>query len=181
MSKAILEALSQRFPDRIRETYAIRGDDVAVIDPAATLEIHNFLKYDAAMDMKLLLSVTAVDYLGQTPRFEVVTNLTSLTHHHRVRLRMRVPEEAPELPSLANLYRTANWWERQVFDLYGIRFAGHPDLRRLYLPQEWVGHPLRKDYPVKARQPIVAERGIRDLIRGPGPNPRTAALPVIKD
>lgn len=181
MSKAILEAISQRFPDRVRETYTHRGDDVAVIDPAATVEIHNFLKSDPALDMKLMLSVTAVDYLGQTPRFEVVTNLTSLTHHHRVRLRMRVPEENPELPSLANVYRTANWWERQVFDLYGIRFTGHPDLRRLYLPQEWVGHPLRKDYPVKARQPIVAERGIRDLIRGPGPNPRTAALPIIKD
>jgi NADH-quinone oxidoreductase subunit C len=181
MSKAILEALSQRFPDRIKQTYTSRGDDVAVIDPAATLEIHNFLKYDTACDMKLLLSVTAVDYLGQTPRFEVVTNLTSLTFHHRVRLRMRVPEQAPELPSLANLYRTANWWERMVFDLYGIRFTGHPDMRRLYLPQEWVGHPLRKDYPVKARQPIVAERGVRDLIRGPGPNPRTAPLPIVKD
>jgi NADH-quinone oxidoreductase subunit C len=133
------------------------------------------------MDMKLLLSVTAVDYLGQTPRFEVVTNLTSLTHHHRLRLRMRVSEESPELPSLAGLYRTANWWERHVYDLYGIRFAGHPDMRRLYLPQDWVGHPLRKDYPVKGRQPIVPERGIRDLIRGPGPNPRTAPLPVLKD
>jgi NADH-quinone oxidoreductase subunit C len=181
MSKAILEALKQRFPERIRETYTFRGDDVAVIDPAATLEIHNFLKYDPALDMKLLLSVTAVDYLGQTPRFEVVTNLTSLTHHHRLRLRTRVPEERPELPSLAGLFRTANWWERYVYDLYGIRFTGHPDLRRLYLPQEWVGHPLRKDYPVKGRQPIVPERGIRDLIRGPGPNPRTAPLPVLKD
>ncbi len=181
MSKAILEALKQRFPERIRETYTFRGDDVAMIDPAGTLEIHNFLKFEPAMDMKLLLSVTAVDYLGQTPRFEVVTNLTSLSHHHRLRLRMRVSEESPELPSLAGLYRTANWWERHVYDLYGIRFAGHPDMRRLYLPQDWVGHPLRKDYPVKGRQPIVPERGIRDLIRGPGPNPRTAPLPVLKD
>jgi len=181
MSKAILEALGKRFHESIRDTYTFRGDDVATIDPAATVEIHNFLKYEPALDLKLLLSVTAVDYLGQTPRFEVVTNLTSLTHHHRIRLRMRVPEERPELPSLANLFRTANWWERHVFDLYGIRFSGHPDLRRLYLPQEWVGHPLRKDYPVKARQPIVPERGIRDLIRGPGPNPRTAPLPVLKD
>jgi NADH-quinone oxidoreductase subunit C len=181
MSKAILEALKQRFPQHLRETYTFRGDDVAAIDPAATVEIHNFLKYDPALDMKLLLSVTAVDYLGQTPRFEVVTNLTSLTHHHRLRLRMRVPEERPELPSLAGLYRTANWWERHVWDLYGIRFSGHPDMRRLYLPQDWVGHPLRKDYPVKGRQPIVPERGVRDLIRGPGPNPRTAPLPVLKD
>jgi NADH-quinone oxidoreductase subunit C len=108
--------------------------------------------------------------------------MTSLTHHHRLRLRMRAPSnEAPVVPSIANLWRGANWWERQIYDLYGIKFEGHPDLRRLYMPEDWKGHPLRKDYPTKLRQPIVPERGIKDLIRGPGPNPGTARLPVIKN
>jgi NADH-quinone oxidoreductase subunit C len=182
MSKALLEMLSARFPEGIRETYSFRGDDVAVIDPAKVVEICNFLKYDPTTDMKLLLSVTAVDYLGETSRFEVVTHMTSLTHHHRLRLRMRAPSnEAPVVPSIANIWRGANWWERQVYDLYGIKFEGHPDLRRLYMPEDWKGHPLRKDYPTKLRQPIIPERGIQDLIRGPGPHPGTARLPVIKN
>jgi NADH-quinone oxidoreductase subunit C len=85
------------------------------------------------------------------------------------------------VPSISNIWRGANWWERQVWDLYGIKFEGHPDLRRLYMPEDWKGHPLRKDYPTKLRQPIVPERGIKDLIRGPGPHPGTAPLPVIKN
>lgn len=180
MSKAVLEALQARFPDALRESYTFRGDDVAVIDAARVVELANFLKFDPAMDMKLCLSVTAVDYLGETPRFEVVTHLTSLSFHHRVRLRMRVSEENPICPSVTPIWRGASWWERQIWDLYGIKFQGHPDLRRLYMPEDWKGHPLRKDYPLRHRQPIVPERGIQDLIRGPGPHPGTAKLPVWK-
>jgi NADH-quinone oxidoreductase subunit C len=181
MSKALLEKLQSRFPDALRETYTFRGDDVAIIDAARTVEICNSLKFDPETDMKLLLSVTAVDYLGQTPRFEVITHMTSMTHHHRLRLRAKVPsDEEPKVPSIANLWRGANWWERQIFDLYGIRFEGHPNLRRLYMPEDWKGHPLRKDYPTRLRQPIVPERGIQDLIRGPGPHPGTPKLPVLK-
>jgi NADH-quinone oxidoreductase subunit C len=180
MSKAVLEALKTRFPDAVRETYTFRGDDVAIIDAARTVELCTFLKFDPAMDMKLLVSVTGVDYLGETPRFEVVTHLTSLTFHHRLRLRARVPEENPVCPSIANIWRGADWWERHVWDLYGIKFQGHPNLKRLYMPENWQGHPLRKDYPLRGRQEIVPERGIKDLIRGPGPNPHTAKLPIYK-
>ncbi len=172
MAKAVLDALVAKFPGSVRDPYTFRGDDVAFVDPAAVVEVGNFLKYDPAMDMKLLLSVTAVDYLGEAPRFEVVYNLTSLSHHHRVRLRAKVPETPAELPSLSGIWRTANWWERHVFDLYGIRFTGHPNMKRLYMPEDFQGHPLRKDYPLRGRQPIAPEREIPDLIRGPGPQPR---------
>jgi len=172
MSQAVLEALKGRFPEAMVATYAFRGDDVASVAPGAIREICNFLKFDPEMDMKLLLSVTAVDYLVETPRFEVVYNLTSLTFHHRVRLRARLPEENPTIDSVAPIWRTADWWERHVYDLYGIKFQGHPDLRRFYMPEDFKGHPLRKDYPTRARQPLVPERGIVDLMRGPGPAPR---------
>ena len=175
MSKAVLEALQGRFPQAIREVYSFRGDEAAFVDPASLCELATFLKFDPALDMKLLLSVTAVDYLGQAPRFEVVYSMTSMTHHHRLRLRAKVVDDAaPEVPSVAGIWRTANWWERHVYDLYGIRFTGHPDLRRLYMPESFVGHPLRKDYPLKGRQPLVPERDLQDVVRGPGPHPREA-------
>ncbi len=180
MSQAVLAALKARFPDALLETYTSRGDDVAVIVPEQIVDLCTFLKFDPAMDMKLLLSVTGVDYLGETPRFEVVVNLTSLTHHHRVRLRARLPEEKPVIPSIAGIWRGADWWERHVWDMYGIKFKGHPNLKRLYMPEEFQGHPLRKDYPLRGRQPLVPERGIRDLIRGPGPSLHAAKLPVLK-
>ncbi|MHB8416932.1 MAG: NADH-quinone oxidoreductase subunit C [Myxococcales bacterium] len=172
MSKAVLDALVAKFPAAVRDPYSFHGDDACFVEAAAVIEVGSFLKYEAAMDMKLLLSVTAVDYLGEAPRFEVVYHLTSLTHHHRVRLRAKVPETPAEIPSVAGIWRTANWWERHVWDMYGIRFTGHPDLKRLYMPEEWQGHPLRKDYPLRGRQPVERERGIPDLIRGPGPQPR---------
>src|SRR5206468_1510138 len=101
---------------------------------------------------------TAVDYLGQTPRFEVVCHLVSLTHGRRLRVKIQVPEEDPVVPSLVPLWKSANWMEREVWDMYGIRFSGHPDLRRILMYEEFVGHPLRKDYPVNKRQPLVPER-----------------------
>ena len=174
MSKAVLDALSQRFPSAVHDPYSHRGDEAIFVAPAAVVEVATYLKHDPTMDMKLLLSVTAVDYLGQTQRFEVVYHLTSLTHHHRVRLRAKVPETPAEIPSVSGVWRTANWWERHVFDMYGIRFTGHPDLRRLYMPETWEGYPLRKDYPLRGRQPLVPEKDIRDLVRGPGPQPRTS-------
>ncbi len=172
MAKAVLDALVAKFPTGVRDPYSYRGDEAVFVEREAIVEVASFLKYEPAMDMKLLLSVTAVDYLGETPRFEVVYHTTSLTHHHRVRLRVKVPEDPPELPSVAGIWRTANWWERHVFDMYGLRFTGHPDLRRLYMPPDFQGHPLRKDFPLRGRQPIVPERNIPDLIRGPGPQPR---------
>jgi NADH-quinone oxidoreductase subunit C len=191
MAQAVLDALQQKHPTAIREVFTVRGDEVAMVNADDIATVCSFLKYDPAMDMKLLLSVTAVDYLGweeagsagrraeaegrsitAVPRFEVVYHLTSMTHHHRVRLRAKVTEKPGEIPTVSGIWRTANWWERHVWDLYGLRFKGHPDMRRLYMPEDWDGHPLRKDYPLRGRHPIVPERDIPDLIRGPGPQPR---------
>jgi NADH-quinone oxidoreductase subunit C len=106
----------------------------------------------------MLIDLTAVDYLPREPRFEVVYHLHSISINHRVRIKLLVPEGEPEVDSATDLWSSANWLEREVWDLYGIRFAGHPDLRRLLLYEQFEGHPLRKDYPKERRQPLVGPR-----------------------
>ena len=95
-----------------------------------------------------LSAVTAVDWHPAEPRFEVVYHLHSIERNERLRLKCRLGGESPEIDSLTPVWSGANWYEREVYDLFGVRFRGHPNLKRLMLPEEWEGHPLRKDYPV---------------------------------
>ena len=170
MAKAVLEALVARFPGDVHDAYeGVGGDDCAFVKLERILDVCRFLKDDPAMAMNLSPYITAVDYLGEEPRFEVVYNLYSTTQNHRARLRVKVPEDDPVVPSVTSVWRGADWFERYCFDLYGIRFSDHPDLRRLLMYDEFVGHPLRKDYPLRGRQPLVKEREIKDIYRGPGP------------
>lgn len=156
----VLTRLRQQFPERILETHSHRGDDTAVILREAALEVFRFLKEDAALSFEMLMDLTAVDYLKmkRSPRFEVVYHLYSLTHNHRVRIKIRVPEDNPEVDSLVEYWSIANWFEREAWDMFGIRFNGHPDPRRLLMYDDFRGHPLRKDYPKNRRQPLVAAR-----------------------
>jgi NADH-quinone oxidoreductase subunit C len=169
MSKAVIGALVERFPEVVYGAYeGVGGDDCAFVKPVAIAEVCRHLKERHSFD--LAPYITAVDYLGETPRFEVVYNLLSVPTRARIRLRVKVPE-GPEgvVPSVTGVWRGADWFERYCFDMYGIRFAGHPDLRRLFMYDEFEGHPLRKDYPLKGRQPLVPERQVDDIYRGPGP------------
>lgn len=152
----ILTKLRDHFGDDVRSTHAFRGDLTAEVNPARLVEICRFLRDDAEMAFDFLVDVTAVDYLGSTPRFEVVYHLKSLTRGHRLRVKARVSEDDPRIDSLVGVWRGANWMERETWDLYGIRFDGHPDLRRIFLYEEFQGHPLRKDYPKERRQPLVS-------------------------
>ena len=173
MAKAVIEALAARFPGDVEEAYeGVGGDDCAFVRKEAIAEVCHFLKTDPAMAFNLAPYITAVDYLGLEPRFEVVYNLLSTKHNHRVRLRVKVPEPEAEVESVVPVWRGADWFERYCFDMYGIRFRNHPDMRRLFMYDEFVGHPLRKDYPLRGRQPLVPEREIRDIYRGPGPGGR---------
>jgi NADH-quinone oxidoreductase subunit C len=97
-----------------------------------------------------LSAVTAVDRYPEEPRFEIVYLLHSIERNERVRLKCCLPGEAPEIDSVTGVWRAANWYEREVFDLFGVRFRNHPDLRRILMPEDWSGHPLRKDYPATA-------------------------------
>ena len=114
--------------------------------PAKILSVCGFLKYD--QKFVRLSTVTAVDRYPAEPRFEVVYHLHSIEPCQRLRLKCRVRGEDPVIESVVSVWRSAEWYEREVFDLFGIRFVNHPDLRRIMLPDDWEGHPLRKDYPI---------------------------------
>jgi len=126
-------------------TYEL-GELTLEIAPAKITSVCGFLKYDQRFIR--LSSVTAVDRYPSEPRFEVVYHLHSVERKERVRLKCMLPGAAPEIESVTGVWRSANWYERETWDLFGIHFTGHPDLKRIMLPDDWEGHPLRKDYPI---------------------------------
>ena len=145
-------------PGAVQETHARLGDATAVVERGRILDVLRLLRDDPELSFEMLTDLTCVDYLGEEPRFEVVYHLYSVAKNHRVRLKARVSEASPELPSAVPLWASADWMEREVWDLYGVRFRGHPDLRRILLYDGFEGHPLRKDYPKEKRQPLVGPR-----------------------
>jgi NADH-quinone oxidoreductase subunit C len=155
---AVLKRLIAERENAVQETHARLGDATARVDRERIEDVLAFLRDDPELEFEMLTDLTAVDYLGEQPRFEVVYHLYSVAHNHRVRVKVRVPEDDPAIASAVPLYASANWMEREVFDLYGIRFDGHPDLRRILLYDEFEGHPLRKDYPKEKRQPLLGPR-----------------------
>jgi NADH-quinone oxidoreductase subunit C len=152
---ALLRRLLDVHGEAVEATHARLGDATATIAKQQLARVMRFLRDDPELAFDMLSDVTCVDYLGETPRFEMVYHLYSLAKNHRLRIKARVAEDAPEVESLCALWASANWMEREVWDLYGLRFTGHPDLRRILLYEEFDGHPLRKDYPKERRQPLV--------------------------
>jgi NADH-quinone oxidoreductase subunit C len=156
----ILERLGARFGAAIVATHAQRGEHVAVVERARLLEVLRACRDEPDLGFDMLTDLTAVDYSTfpgreDGPRFEVVYQLTSIAHNHRVRLRVSVEEDDAVVPTASGLWPIANWLEREVWDMFGVRFEGHPDPRRLLMYEEFVGHPLRKDYPIDRRQPLI--------------------------
>jgi NADH-quinone oxidoreductase subunit C len=176
MSKDALERLQKKFPQEVLGTHAMHGDETAVVDRQGFLTLCTWLRDSPDMDFKMLTDLTVVDYQGMpakvrvcspgadkastarngtAPRFEVVYHLNSLSRGQRLRLKIPVELEDAVVPSVVTLWNSANWMEREAWDMYGMRFEGHPDLRRILLYEEFVGHPLRKDYPIQKRQPLI--------------------------
>ncbi len=153
-----LQRLLASHPEAVRETHAHRGDATCRIEAEHLVAVLRTLRDAPDCAFEMLTDLTAVDYHGEEPRFEVVYHLYSVTRNQRVRIKARVPETPCQIDSVAALWPSADWMEREVWDLYGIRFRGHPNLRRILLYQEFEGHPLRKDYPKQRRQPLVGPR-----------------------
>ncbi len=134
------------------------GDASVRVDARRIVPVMGHLRDDDGLRFDMLSDLCAVDYLGEEPRFEVVYHLYSVELNQRLRVKARVPEDPCEIDTVTGLWPAADWMEREVFDLYGIRFRQHPDLRRILLYDEFQGHPLRKDYPKERRQPLVGPR-----------------------
>ena len=122
------------------------GELTLYIEPAAIVNVCRFLKHDYGLNR--LSAVTCVDWHPAEPRFELVYHLHSLARHERLRLKCKVSGERPEIDSVCDVWRGANWYEREVYDLFGVVFRNHPGLTRIMMPEGWEGHPLRKDFPV---------------------------------
>ena len=137
--------ISQLFPDAIVDGRRDADGPVIYLDPARIVEVCSWLKEN--QNFEQLAAITAVDWWPRLPRFEIVYFLHSYSRNARERLMVRLPQEEA-IDSLCPVWRGANWYEREVFDLFGISFRNHPDLERIMMPADWEGHPLRKDYPV---------------------------------
>ncbi len=167
---AVLARVREAFPDAAVDADAEARDPYVQVVPRAVPEVLKFLRDGADLRYDFLMAVTGVDLLGlaDPPVFRVLYHLYSYTHRHTLVVRADVPRDQPVLPSVASLYPTATWHEREAWDLLGIRFEGHPDPRRILLPEEWQGHPLRKDW-VEGETALgysTRRTTLMDLLRG---------------
>jgi NADH-quinone oxidoreductase subunit C len=151
---AAIEAVRAAVGDALLEVIAFRGETTLVVAKGAILDVLRTLRDEPLPGFDRLSDLTAVDYLdlGREPRFAVVYHLMARRSLARLRVRALVPEEEPFIASAVELYPGANWLEREVYDMFGIGFLGHPNLTRILMPDDWEGHPLRKDFPIGAEE-----------------------------
>ena len=142
-----LEELKKRFPGAITDPLVFRGQPYFTVSKESLIPVCDFMKTAEGGAYTYLVDETAVDYPKREKRFEIIYVLYSFQRNDRVRLKLLTGANE-KVPSVAGVWPTANWLEREVFDMFGIEYEGHPDLRRILLPDEWVGHPLRKDYDI---------------------------------
>ncbi len=169
----VVAALTARFGEKITDEGADKlGTPIARVDAGDLTEVLNWLRDDEAMDFNYLSSVTAIDWTDRVPRFDVVFHVYSLPKNHRLTVKTGCAD-GEGVPSAVDVWPAANWLERETYDLYGIEFLGHPDLRRIFMPEDWEGFPLRKDYPLEGpnlelltRQQAAFRGGRFDRIRG---------------
>lgn len=160
----MIERLAAQFGDILLAQGTAFGDAYITVAPHNLVAVARRLKESPEWAMDMPIDSTAVDYLGlRTPRFEVVIHLYSTTLHHRLRIKVPLEENNLVCPSLTPVWVGMDWHEREAWDLYGVRFEGHPDLRRVLMYEEFVGHPLRRDYPIDKRQPLIPERQVRPV------------------
>ena len=144
-AKGIYGRLEKKFPGKVSGFQGDVFDPNLHVDPQAIVEVCRYLRDDPELKFEVLSDLTGVD-LPKENKIQVVYHLYSYSHRHQVVLKAGLPRENPRLPTMEGVWKAANWMEREVFDLFGVVFDGHSDLRRILLPEDWVGHPLRKDY-----------------------------------
>lgn len=155
----LCELLKSKLGSHIVAAHVELGDAVIEVDRSTAHDLFQLLKLDSAFHFDYLVDITAVDWMDERPeRFQVVYHLLSLKHLHRLRVKIDVPETQLTVASVVDLWSGANFMEREVWDMFGIRFENHPDLRRILMYPEFEGYPLRKDYPVQAKQPRIPLR-----------------------
>lgn len=151
--EAIITLVKDKFPDVVIDSQIFRDELTISIEKEYITEVARFLKEHNQLDFNFLSDLCGVDRVETDGIFEVVYHLYSLKKNHRLRLKVPILSSEPAISSVVNVWKTADWHERETYDMFGIRFDGHPDLRKILTPDDFEGHPLRKDYPVEGRQP----------------------------
>ena len=147
MPDPVADALKARFGDAILSVSEFRGETTIGVEPEAIVEVCAFLRDDPAAAYNFMSDISAVDVWPEEPRFQVNYHLYSMTHNSRLRLKVSV-RDGQSIPSVAGVWPAADWFERETYDLFGVSFTGHPDLRRILLPDDYLGHPMRRDAPL---------------------------------
>ena len=148
----LAETLQRALPGVAIESWDAVDQPVVVVPAAALVDAARVLRDSPELNFSFLAEMTAADYWPKEPRFEVVYHLHCIDRKERLRLKCRVAGDNSEIESVTGVWRGAGWYEREVFDLFGIKFLGNPDLRRILMPDDWEGHPLRKDYPITGQR-----------------------------
>ena len=146
----VIDAAKKALGNVLLEARDAVGEITLVVARESIASALKMLRDTPGLEYQQLMEIAGVDYPDRAERFEVVYHLHSIERNERLRLKARLAGNAPSIESVTTAWRGANWYEREIFDLFGIRFTGHPDLRRIMMPDDWEGHPLRKDYPVEA-------------------------------
>lgn len=172
LADATVALLRERFPAGVVEATEHRGEMTVVVQPDVIVEVCRALRDERNLAYNYLADITAVDWLEREPRYDIVYHLLSLATYAVVRLKVRIGGEEspdPEIPSVTPVWPGADWFEREIYDLFGIRFSGHPNQTRILMPQDWVGYPLRKDYPLTGIQLPEPHWGGQVLLEQPLP------------
>ena len=155
--KKITKIIEEKFPGKILDSFVQFNDEIIVIGKDDLYDIVKFLIKEPHF-FTMLLDLTCVDFKGDEQRFEMIYHLFSLKTNQRIRIKTRLPEIDPEIKTLTLFWKNAHWLEREVYDMFGVKFSGHPYLRRLFMYDGFEGYPLRKDYPLRKQQPIIPMR-----------------------
>lgn len=147
MNDTIIQTLKSKFPASIEAENEFRGDLTVQVKRSDIVQVCRFLKDDPVLSFEMIIDLCGVDMYRPEGRFEVIYNLYSLKNKKYVRLKVRVDEDDPVVDTVTGVWSGANWHERETYDMFGIKFTGHPDLRRMYMPEEYEYFPLRKDFP----------------------------------
>lgn len=153
MAKELIDIVEREFSDEVLDSHSRHGQDTVTVKRDRLAEIIEYLRDDEATQMNYLRYLNAVDYMKRDPRFEVIYVLYSVPKKHMLTVRVPLDEDDAVVPTIEHLYGSAHWMERDTWDMYGVEFDGHPDMRRVLNYEEFEGHPLRKDYPKQQGQP----------------------------
>ena len=143
-----VDALRAAFPDAFEDAQEFRGEITVVIAADHIVDVCRCCRDTKGLDYNFLSDITGIDYYPQVPRFGIAYHLYSMLHNRSLRLKVYLSGDEPRVSSVTSIYPTANWFEREIYDLLGVTFADHPDPRRILMPEDWDGYPLRKDYPL---------------------------------